>query len=363
MKRGLSIIIPFVGEYPQVLFTIQSTAQNMLETDIPFEIIAIDNQCKQSEAQAWASAERMHHFVEDRALDDDLNIDDMFEVHKSIYPTYENRSGAAISACAGHNPWLKYVHYEVKLSHWQAKRVGVEACQYDTLLFLDAHVIPGGNSIGRMFGSYHTIASEYAEDDERRYITDDMKLYSDMGTFHLPLTYKILEWRRSIYKMVIENEAYFTYSFTRAQPQKWPYEVPCMSTCGMMISRKIYDALGGWPKGLGIYGGGENFINYALAVCGYKKWIFPNGTLFHHGEKRDYHYEGDDTVRNRMIAHFLFGGYNTLEKFRNNCRGDAYTLDKLSAQAAEHHLDQRRAIRAIQQYHPLEWARNNGWEG
>jgi hypothetical protein len=71
-----------------------------------------------------------------------------------------------------------------------------------------------------------------------------------------------------------------------------------------------------------MYGGGENFINYTLAILGYKKWIYPDATLFHHGAKRDYHFTFDGVLYNRMIAHYLFGGSKVLKEFAQNTKGD-----------------------------------------
>ena len=39
------------------------------------------------------------------------------------------------------HPWLKYVEYKDKLSHWQAKNAGVAASTGEVLWFCDAHCI------------------------------------------------------------------------------------------------------------------------------------------------------------------------------------------------------------------------------
>jgi hypothetical protein len=364
MEKDLSIIIPFVGEYPQVLFTVQATAQMLLPTGIDFEIIAVDNWCEQARGQAKVSAQKQLSAFErkyEEALKFKLSnpnteenqmkvekmlpvIEDIFEMHKSVYPTYENKSGAAIEACSRGHEWLQYVKYDECLSHWQAKTAGVNASSGRNLLFMDSHCVPSVG-IDKMLHEY-----------ERTFFK-----YNEKGTFHMPLTYKILEWRRLIYKLVIDEEAFYSYSFTGFRPAEEPYEVPCMSTCGMMISRKIFDAIGGWPVGLGIYGGGENFMNYTLAVCGFKKWIYPHVILHHHGEKRDYHYIGDDTVKNRMIAHYLFGGEDLLWRFTAHQRGSTSVLQRLANQALHDHTDHRAKIKEIQKMTIEEWT--SQWKG
>lgn len=342
----LSIIIPFVGEHPQALFTIQSLAQQ-IKNSVDFEIIAVDNWCKQAREQAENSAKKQLMALHNISAKRELVVEDLYEMHKSIQPTYENRSGEAIKACAKGNDWLKYIKYEDRLSHWQSKRVGVEASKGDILFFLDAHVVTHG--IADMYTAY-----------KRKYCKEEGKLYREIGTFHLPLTYKILEWHKLIYKFVIEQDCFYTYSFTGLPLIKDfdPFEVPCMSTCGMMISREIYDSLGGWPKGLGIYGGGENFMNYALAVTGCKKYIFPGGTCYHHGDRRDYHYVYDDFVANRLISHYLFGGENLCRKLAGAIKGRLEILNSFASKAIEDHKDQREKIKTIQKYSIEEWSDN-----
>ena len=352
-EAGLSIIIPFVGEYPQVLFTIQSTAQMLLEKKTPFEIIAVNNYCEEAKGQAYNIAAKKAAWIVERIArwnPEDVRIkakdgfEEIFEIQKSVPPTWEDKSGPAVKACAERNPWLKYIEYTDRLSHWQSKRVGVEMSKYDTLLFLDAHVITSAK-IHEMFMTYR-----FAHNGKDGY-------YYDKGTMHAPLTYKILEWRKLIYKVVFDAPHFWTYSFTGFRENSEPYEVPCMSTCGMMISRWLYDEIGGWPIGLGIYGGGENFMNYTLAVTGYKKYIYPHATVFHHGEKRDYHYNYDDMVTNRMIAHYLFDGERGLKLFRNNSKGRPNVLDQFVEKVMADHKGHREKIRSIQKMDIHEWAK------
>jgi glycosyltransferase involved in cell wall biosynthesis len=349
-KTGLSVIIPFVGEYPQVLFTIQSIAQSLLPYGCEFEIIAVNNYCQYVEDQSRVIIDKKIKLINQFYISGKgLNTEDFTEIVESM-PALQDRSGPAVKACAGRNPWLKYIEYKDRLSHWQAKRVGVDAAQYDTLLFADAHVVPSF-SLFDMFMCY-------------RFKNDEDGFYFDNGTMHMPLTYKILEWRKLIYKMVIEGKDmhFWTYSFTPFRGnEKTPFEVPCMSTCGMMISRYIYDKIGPWPSGLGIYGGGENFMNYTLAVTGYKKYIYPGTVLHHHGDKRDYHYEYDDMVYNRMTAHYLFGGKRLLDLFTQHTKGRPSVLDDMNQNCYMEHKDHRERIKAIQKYEIKEWAEKWGY--
>lgn len=302
----LSIICPFANEYPQIMFTVQNIAQELLGR-VDFEFIAINNYCEEVKAQGRE----------------------------------EDKGGETIKVCQRGNPWLKYMEYTDKLSHWQSKNLGVRSSTGDILWFVDAHCAISRDALYDMFKCYE------------RHLDDN---YFN-GSLHLPLTYKILEWHRLIYKLAGEIEqGNLHYSFTGYRDGQVPYEVPCMSTCGMMISRKIYDELGGWPSQLGIYGGGENFINYTLAVLGRKKWIMTGGgALFHHGEKRGYHWNGDDMIRNRFIANYMFGGDKWLSLMKDNRRGKKEVLQSIYEDVKVTCKDHRELIKSKQVMLIEEW--------
>lgn len=294
--KDLSIIIPFAGEYPQAIFTVQAIANSI--QDLDFEIIVVDNHCEELEAQWRVAKER----VANKLINGGKNMDynEVLAVLDQLPPSMSTKSCDSFKASEKGNEWLRYMKYDKRLSHWECKRLACEAANSNTFLFIDAHCIVS-QGIDQMFFEY------------------DAK-YRNKGTMHMPLTYKILEWHKLIYKMVVENE-FYGYSFTPFREATVPYEVPCMSTCGMMISREVYEKVGGWPEGMYAYGGGENFMNYALTVTGMKKYIYPDIVLHHHGEKRDYHSTYDGTLFNRLLAHYLFGGKEKLTALLNVSKG------------------------------------------
>jgi len=331
-KPDLSVIIPFAGEYPQVLFTVQAIAES-LHGKIDFEIIVIDNHCKELEGQWKVARTRVAESLIRTAINSeawfsDQDILDLVPGLKCMQDA--NKSGEALKASAGGNPWLKYMTFDKYLSHWECKRLACLEAKADTFLFIDAHCVPS-NHIAEMYDCY----------DQN---------YRNVASFHMPLTYKILEWRRLVYKLVIKDD-FYGYSFTTFPGVKdcneEPVEVPCMSTCGMMLSREMYDRIGGWPKGMGAYGGGENFMNYALSVIGAPKYIYPPITLHHHGEKRDYHSTYDGTVFNRLLAHFLFGGLEKLDLLITATKGNPETLKKMKQSILDNptHMDHRATIK------------------
>ena len=93
----LSIIVPYVNEYPQVIFTLQAIAQDLLGR-VDFEVAAIDNFCPQVEAMA----KKDPLYARDKGGD--------------VVKGSQRASGG----------WLKAFEYADKLSHWNAKRIGVD---------------------------------------------------------------------------------------------------------------------------------------------------------------------------------------------------------------------------------------------
>jgi len=300
----LSVIIPFVNEWPQVIWTIKSISEELRDR-VDFEIIAINNYCSEVKEQGKGD---------------------------------EDKAGEYLKNVESGNKWLKVIEYKEKLSHWNAKRVGVEASSGKFIFFCDAHCVISRDSLYKMFGLY---SSSY------KALT---------GTLHLPVTYQIMEWRSLIYTLLSDyNKGILHYSFSSYRPNIEPYEVSCMSTCGVIITRELYDLIGGWPKELGIYGGGENFINFTLGMLGYKKWIMPVPPLYHHGDRRGYHSDYTDTLRNRAIASYLYGGEQWMGRFLDNCRGHDNVKHLIHDNVIQTCNDQRNVIKQQQVFTVKEW--------
>lgn len=288
---SLGVVIPYVQEWPQIAFTIRAVHNDLI--DIPHEIIVVDNWCEQAYAQSLVMGKQIDRGHARIELKD-----------KSFVPVWDDppessvkeRHGSAIESMAEKLPWLRYIHYGDRLSHWQAKRVAVDSTTCDTLLFVDAHVVPSPGCLSEMY-KYYENSWNWLH-----------------GSLHAPLTYHILEEHKLIYKLVYEK-GLLGYSFTGYRDADKPYEVPVMSTCGMMIRRRFLNQIGGIPTELGIYGGGENYINGALGVTGHKKWIMPGPALHHHGDKRGYHYEWMDHKRNQALAMYIIGGRDALFEY------------------------------------------------
>ena len=336
----LSVVIPMVNEFPQVIFTVQNIAQELMGR-VDFEIIVVDNYCQAFKTQV--EAQNLKKAQEAAATTDIARIIQLMSDFRSPEP---DKGGETMRACAGRiNPWLKYGTWTKNLSHWQAKRVGVGMATGDVYWFCDSHCIVSRDAV---YGMY-------------KYYVDNYEKIN--GSIHLPLTYKILEARRLIYKLVAGDveRGVVDYSFTPLRIHDQEFEVPCMSCCGIMLSKEIYDEVGGWPLELGIYGGGEQFMNFTLAVLGKSKWIYPAGTLHHHGEPRSYHYVYDNYIRNKMIAAFIYGGTGWLNLFAQTCKGRPASISAIRDDVIVKCRAHRDLIKSKQKLSIQDWVKR--WVG
>ena len=212
----ISVIVPFVREWPQVVFTLRNLHEVL--KDVDHEILAIDNLVPSLQG--------------DRAT---TNVSGMAKEWEKIG-----------------DPWLKYYKYDTHLSHWQCKNFGMSKANGNIFWFVDSHCILPTSAV-KMVEVYSKNYEQFN------------------GSLHMPLTYHILEPRQLMYKTVVDlPKGDYHYKFHTFNPANYlgydVMEVPSMSTCGMMIHRKYMRKLGKWPKELGIYGGGENFINFTMAT-------------------------------------------------------------------------------------------------
>jgi hypothetical protein len=303
----LSIAIPMCNEYPQVLFTIRSIMEELRDR-VDYEIIVVDNFCPEIERVGC----------------------------------HRDGGGDAIAACLSGQKNLKLLKLDTKLSHWNAKDLAIQVSSGKFLWFADAHVIPSRDSLFNMFQYYKENHQELN------------------GSIHMPLTYKILEWNILIYQLDVDLKiGKVHYTFSGFRPSEKPYKVPCMSSCGMMMTRELYDELGGLPPQLGSYGGGENFFNFSQAVLGKNIWIWPGLPLFHHGDTRGYPMRGMDIMMNRGIATFLFGGKELLKLFLSNVRylDNEIAREKAFMRITSECADQRELIKSKQIMTISEWVK------
>lgn len=333
MSNKLSIIMPFCGEYPQNIFTIMSVWNQFRgRLDIDWELIAINNWCDRAANQA-------DYAYKCPKCNETYNIP-RGEAN-SYRPPYKKQDpgGDRMQSYAAMHKWLKYVEYKDKLSHWNAKNAGIANSDGDILFFMDAHCSLIPNTLTAMYDYF---------------VKNKYKLN---GTLHMPLAYFLERTGKAlVYKLDVDpDKCYYHYKFTRYGHPGEVIKVPCMSTCGMMMTRELYNQLGGWPKELGIYGGGENFINFTLAVQGRDVNIYPVSPLHHYAEKRGYNWEYVDHKRNQIIATYMFGGAERARKFSKHCKLDPKTAEKTVEDVIEKCADHRAFIEKSQVMTIEDW--------
>ena len=291
----LSIIIPHYHEHPQLIFTLQALLYELeggvidYDTSHRWEIILIDN----------SNLPQHEH----RELDSSKYI--------------------KMKQDAGLLPNVVSLHYTDCLSHWQAKNFGCNSTiPYGTFLFLDAHVLIKQGTLNNMWEIFKWLPKE--------------------STLHLPLSYMIEPsyTNELCYELIHDlNKGILDYRFTKwdrfseersKKIEDWFIrEVPCMSTCGMMIDKQtFFNMYKGWPPSLGNYSGGEHYINFVGALLGIKHYVACLDPIHHYAAPRAYTLDYNDVYKNRAIVMFVVGGVSFLNKYLDHLR--SLTVGRIS---------------------------------
>lgn len=272
--------MPFSNEGPNVVFTIQGLIEELEAAGVDFEIIAVDNMS--------------HPYLQCKAGDRE------YPVRSRAY-FYNEQKGRKISTWFFRTGRVKYYVYDDKQGHWNAKNFGISKSTGDYLFFVDAHCLMKRDSLAKM----------------HQWLKDNWQ-EKKVGGLHAYINY-MLDSRSLEYR--VERKT-FGYKFcthqidpvTKAAYPSKPYPVCVMSTCGMMCPRPVIDDLGPWSPELGIYGGGESYINWKQSTCGWTHWIHPEAWCWHWAEKRGYAWNWSDFTRNSMIAAYVVGGDDYLQE-------------------------------------------------
>jgi glycosyltransferase involved in cell wall biosynthesis len=250
------------------MFTIQSLIEE-LDGFCKYEIIVIDNM---SNDEIKCDAGGRKFTVQQR---------------RKFY-----NNGRALNTWFFRKGVVKYLIYDKKQGHWNAKNYGIKHSTGKYLFFIDSHCVMKRDSLRKML--------MWIE-----------KVNKPIGGLHSYICY-MLDSHRLEYK---PQRKTFGYQFCSAQPNKTkPYKVCVMSTCGMLTPRSVIDELGAWHSELGIYGGGESYINWKQSTCGYDHYIHPEAVCWHYAEKRGYSWNHTDFVRNSFIAAYVVGGEEFLDQ-------------------------------------------------
>ena len=337
----LSIIIPGCNEWPQNAFTIQAVRDNIGDR-LEYEIIYVENGDYKPENLQTVTDAANHVIPQGVGANRKDGLWAKFTDEQRLAVLQYLALWQQVTPQNIPNvPNVRYREYRDNLSHWQAKNAGVRLARGDVLLFLDAHVLPSRGSIPSMY---------------QYFMANQEELH---GTLHLPVMYmNDKDGRELIYALVYKPKVgEFTYRFTRLKTRDAVHTVPCMSTCGMMISKHLLKTvLGGWPKTIGIYSGGEQFINGALAVTGHKVNIWPFGRLYHYAYHRLYHFNYDDLTKNRLTAAYVALGEEWMRAYQRNRKGDSSVILGCANHVLRENKEHRALIEASTIITPEEWA-------
>ena len=141
-KTEVSVIIPFCNEGQNIVFTAQSVNEE-LDGFCKYEIILIDNQsdwhidCSvKNERMPLMNGKERPYPIRSRAF---------FQA-----PPGSKRDGSIISTMFFRKGIMKYLQYDVKQGHWNAKNHGIRNSKGKYLFFLDAHCIMNRDGLRHM---------------------------------------------------------------------------------------------------------------------------------------------------------------------------------------------------------------------
>ena len=347
MSIECSVIIPFCNEGSNVVFTIQSVIEE-LEGFCGYEILAIDNMSDWY-IQCTVENERMP-LMEGRPRTYPMRSRAFFQG-----PPGSKRDGSFINTAFFRQKKVRYIQYDEKQGHWNAKNKGIEESTGKFLFFLDAHCIMKRDSLRHMIDFLRDPPEEKIGGVHAyiNYMLDSRSLEYD------PQKNKFFGYRFCTH----QSEEYFEDGVRKLRFPTKPYKVCVMSTCGMMCPRTVIDELGGWHPEFGIYCGGEGYMNFKQSTCGYHHWIHPKAWCWHWAEKRGYIWNHSDFVRNEQISAYVCGGDTALVAVVEG-RKSTEAVKSLAREVREKCADERAFIKS-RQVETLEdyfdrWVANKG---
>lgn len=309
MAKDISVIIPFINEFPQNLFTVESIMSSLEGVD--FEVLLVDNKSIREEAPDGNNTIRQEidaiiNAATATGTASKYDLANKFESYVHGRDVQGRAGDRTHLFMKGHRRikegTLQYIQYDEKQSHWCAKREALKVATGKVCFFTDAHNFVFGDSLKQMLRYYQ----EHEEELN--------------GSLHMPV-HNLLEprGRAQVYKIHVDkSRGILHYGYTGLKVTDKVHRVPAMIYCSCMLSRKIIDKLGLWPSEFGIWGSGESFANFSLAVCGYKVSIWPFETVRHlcgGATKRGYSYHYWDLQRNKMISLFCVVGEEWMRNF------------------------------------------------
>lgn len=184
---------------------------------------------------------------------------------------------------------VKVLRYDEGPSCWQTRQRCAEKAQGDYIFWCDSHVIVRGDDLVRAI-KWH----------------EGWK-----GTLKFGLNYMLDAPFRTLYQYKWRPEKFWG-DWSRELPSPPDYRIMASGTHGL-IDRDVFFDIGGLHSALGIYGGGEPYLDFKTHMFGYEIRCKPEFQVWHLAEKRGYSWNQQDFWRNFMIASYAIGGDEALE--------------------------------------------------
>ena len=244
-ERDISIVIPARQEHPQATFTLQVIWDILEDSGLDWETIIVDNMSNDKTA-TWAKKR-----------------------------WWEGRGGRGPERHT-------IIEYTEEGSCWQARNAGIQAAQGELIFLFDAHVVISQNLFARQIELFKSTPAAAVVYTPLVMMSDSKK--------HRAYGYKLGPDDDPIKQ--INNK--FWGSWTRNKQSDDPYRIPMSGTAGIAIRKSYLDSLpgGGWPQGLSVYGGGEQYISLLTWMMGRECWIHPDTYMYHFADYRKYSNNG-----------------------------------------------------------------------
>ncbi len=203
---------------------------------------------------------------------------------------------------------LKYIVHD-QPSCWQTRQRCADIAQGDYLFWCDSHVLVRGDDLVRAV-AWHS---------------------GWKGTLKFGLNYILEAPHRTLYQYKWRPDKFWG-DWSRELPQPPDYRIMCSGTHGL-IDRDVFEEIGGLHPALGIYGGGEPYLDFKQHMFGYEIRCHPAFQVWHLAEKRGYSWNQQDLWRNFMIASFAVGGHDAFDPlyqtYLDKCGDTQEWLDNL----------------------------------
>ena len=204
-------------------------------------------------------------------------------------------------------PWIAgfgHLIYRTPGGIYQARNLGAERASGRLFWFLDAHTMPVPGHYLKMIELYDQFPP---------------------SVWHMGLRYFLDKPNRVVFGYRWKSDMFWG-SWTRTPPVPPEYRILMNGGACILLHRDIWFEIGGYNKGLGIYGGGEPYTDMKAQMYGYRVRSHPDFQYYHLAIQRGYYWYQTDMWRNFMITSYSLGGPKYFDKvyasYYDKCKGN-----------------------------------------